>query len=138
MAGLGDLSEYEINLIQDSYSALGQQIPDVIADLYPTYFSRYPEYAKYFEETDFEVQRQGVKEFFKVAIPNLNEPDFLEQTVDRLARVHQEYDIPAEAYEDMGKVFLDLLEKYAGEIWDDELAGAWLKLWEGLSQALRE
>jgi hemoglobin-like flavoprotein len=136
MSQLNDLSEHEIEIIQESFRALDAELSELVADLYPSFLARYPQYAEYFEETDFREQRKGVEQFFRKSVPNLDEPGSLEATLERLAEVHQRYGVPGKAYEDMGEVFKSLLKKYGGNELDRNLLKAWERLWEGLAHAL--
>lgn len=136
MFQLNDLAENEVESIQESFQLLEEDLSDLIADLYPSFLAKYPQYAEYFEETDFREQRKGVEQFFRTAVPNLDEPGSLEATLDRLAEVHRSYGVPVMAYEDMGEVFKGLLKKYGGDYLDQDLLQAWQRLWEGLAEAL--
>jgi hemoglobin-like flavoprotein len=132
------LSDSEISLIRESFSELEDNLTDIIADLYPTFLAQYPDHAQYFEETDFKRQREGVEEFFRTAIPNLDQPDTLADTLEHLAQIHRDRGVPPEAYDEMGTVFLSILSDYAGESWNDDLREAWMTLWTGLSDILRQ
>lgn len=138
MSDLNNISEHEVEKIQESFTALDEDLSDLVADLYPSFLAQYPQYAEYFEDTDFYEQRKGVEQFFRTAVPNLDDPASLEPTLSRLAEVHQDHGVPMKAYEDMGEVFKNLLEKYTGDSSDPELINTWERLWSGLANALSE
>jgi hemoglobin-like flavoprotein len=129
MSSIDDLTEDQIKTIQDSFQLLESEFDQLVADLYPTFLSRYPEYASYFSETNFQEQREGVVHFFQTAIPALDQPDELEPHLNEMARIHQDHDVPREAYNDMGTVVIELLSQYAGDHWNENLKDHWTTLW---------
>lgn len=135
--GLGELTDRDVEHIRNSFELLGDDLSDIVADLYPAFLARYPRYAEFFEQTEFRIQRQGVEQLFRTAVPKLDDPRSLEQTLDELASIHAEYGVPEQAYADMGEVFLGILEQYAGEAWSDDLERAWSRLWSELSRTLQ-
>ncbi|MFB6356999.1 MAG: hypothetical protein ABEJ65_10855 [bacterium] len=82
MVQIDRLSERDVELLQQSFQQLKGDLSEIVADLYPTFLSRYPQYAEFFEETDFSAQRKGVERLFESAIPDLNNPDRLSDTLD--------------------------------------------------------
>lgn len=131
-----EIPEKNVQQLASGAEQVGPELDSLVADLYPTFLARYPEYGEYFEETDFRQQRRAVVRLFQEILGSIDQPSQLEETLDHLSSVHQRHGIPAEAYDDMGVVFLDLLKKYLGDDWNENHRQAWSLLWKQLTEAL--
>ena len=89
-------------------------------------------------ETDFKTHREGVEELFRTAIPSLDQPDTLADTLEYLAQIHRDRGVPPEAYDKMGTVFISILKDYSQESWNNDIREAWIPLWTGISDVLRQ
>lgn len=136
MEKLKDLNSDQIQILRDSFDLLEPEFENIISDLYPTFMARNPEYADYFENTDFSLQRSAVINLFKKVITNLDDPESISSRLNELSDLHEEHNVPEESYEAMGEVVIELLSDYAGDHWNDELEETWGTFWQILSTQL--
>jgi len=114
-----------IELIEDSFSAVASQGEKLVSRFYEELFTRYPDVKPLFAHLDMKKQQSKLLSALKLVVSNLKNPPFLKETLINLGKRHKNYGADAGLYTAVRNTLLDVLKETAGIHWTQEINTAW-------------
>lgn len=126
----------EIRLVQRSFAQMEPGATQITARFYHHLFARDPTTRALFSE---DIDEQGLKflQMLAVAVKNLDWMEGMRPAMEQLGRRHVRYRVQPEHYATFGTALLAALEEGLGADWTPELAAAWRKAYDLLTQTMR-
>lgn len=127
------LTAKEITLVKESWLAIRNIDPMVIADIFYTkLFYDNPELRTMFPR-NMEEQYVKLIDMLSTIIARLEKLDELKGDIVQMAKRHVNYGVMPEHYNMVGKALLWTLQKTLGTAWNAELRAAWVNCYAILS-----
>lgn len=120
------LSDLEMNLIQESFSAARQNREEFVTDFYTQLFVTAPDVRNLFPD-DLRSQGGKLLQLLASVVGNLDDIEGLIEPMRDLGARHVKYGAKAEHYPVVAEVLIGTLAIAANELWTDAHASAWQK-----------
>jgi hemoglobin-like flavoprotein len=134
---LGDITERQIQLVQESFAAIAPRGEALAARFYERLFGDYPELRPMFKSAPQEQQKKLLAALTLV-VQNLRKPEKLAPALEQLGKRHVDYGVEDEQYGAVGASLLLTLAEFAGDQWNEEVDFAWTVAYDLLSARMIE
>lgn len=114
----------DARMLKESLGLIAPVADRLIADFYDKLFAEYPQVRPMFPAV-MDLQREKLLKAVIALVTHYDQPDALIPALSSMGRNHVRYGAQIEHYAAVGQTLLATLEKYAGDAWTPELAGAW-------------
>ncbi len=115
----------QIELLETSFEALKPRGDELVEYFYDQLFEQYPTVLPLFEGADMQKQQGKLLSALALVVASLRTPEALVPHLQELGRKHVAYGAEAAHYDAVGAVLLESMAAMAGDLWNDELQGAW-------------
>ena len=115
----------DIDRLRTSFDLVISREPELTARFYERLFAEYPQAKPLFGRNSAKQQQQMLRDALVAVMENLEDPNWLDQTLRPLGAKHVGYGVTDEMYEWVGASLLGTLADVAGDAWTPELATAW-------------
>lgn len=126
----------DTDLVEESFAALANEGPQLVADFYVHLFHHYPELASLFDGVSAAGQQKKLLAALTLLVRSLREPEILGSYLKGLGARHQSYGVNAEDYGKVATSFLAVLEQHAGTSWTREVNTAWRNTLNAVAQTM--
>lgn len=115
-----------VQVLRDSFQAVAPAADELTKVFYATLFERYPGVKPLFSNGD-DMTEQGKKltQSLVLIVANLEDGDKLTKYLNELGSNHVGYGAEDAHYDAVGECLLHALSVIAGDLWTDEVKGAW-------------
>lgn len=114
----------DARLLQASLGLVAPVADQLIVDFYDKLFADYPQVRPMFPAV-MDAQREKLLKAVIALVTHYDNPEALMPALTSMGRNHVKYGAEQAHYGAVGTTLLAVLEKYAGDAWTPELAGAW-------------
>jgi methyl-accepting chemotaxis protein len=115
----------QIELLENTFSALSDNGDKLVERFYERLFERYPEVKPMFAHVDQKEQEKKLLSSLALVVNNVRKPDTLGPALANMGKKHQKYGAVAEHYPAVADVLLEVMKEFAGELWTNEVKQAW-------------
>ena len=115
----------QIELLETSFEALKPRGDELVEYFYDQLFEQYPGVLPLFADADMQKQQGKLLSALATVVASLRTPDALVPHLQELGRKHVAYGAEPAHYDAVGAVLLESMAAMAGDLWTDELQGAW-------------
>lgn len=115
----------QIELLETSFEAVKPHGEELVAYFYDRLFEEHPGVQPLFANADMQEQQGKLLSALALVVANLRTPDALVPALQEMGRRHVGYGAEPAHYDAVGGVLLESLAAIAGDLWSDELNGAW-------------
>ncbi len=119
---------YEEKLLKSSFAVLEKNFDGVVEVFYDEFFKRYPEHEKLFSQSQAAVQKKHMVKALINLVKFAGEPTKLSMALTHVGKRHGELGVKATYYNQMIEVMLDVLGKFCGSTWNEEVRRVWHKV----------
>ena len=119
------LPKEQVELLESSFAALAPQADALAERFYSRLFELHPEVKPMFAGGDIVEQQKKLVVALQLVVNSLRNPDVLQNALKGLGKQHQEYGAESAHFDAVAGVMLEVLEEFAGELWDAPMAAAW-------------
>jgi hemoglobin-like flavoprotein len=119
-----DTRAEDARLLRASLDLVAPVADQLIADFYDRLFAEYPQVRPMFPAV-MDLQRERLLKAVIALVTHYDQPEALLPALSAMGRNHVRYGAQVEHYGVVGQTLLATLEKFAGDAWTPELAGAW-------------
>ncbi len=127
----------DIDLVQSSFAKVAPIDDETGALFYERLFEIAPEVRPLFRG-DMDEQGRMFMSMLTVAVNGLDAFDSIKPALRELATRHAGYGVKAEHYAPLGAALIWVMEQNLGDGFTDEVRGAWLAVYDGLSGVMIE
>lgn len=131
-------ADLDVDLLEESFSALAPHGAELVRSFYSELFRRYPEVEPLFSETSIEEQERKLLDSLKLVVENIRRPEKLATELGELGQRHQGYGAVVAHYDAVAEVMLETLKKFAGGLWNDRMRRTWLSALKKIKAAMLE
>lgn len=114
----------DTRLLQASLNLVAPVADQLIADFYDRLFAEYPQVRPMFPAV-MDAQKEKLLKAVIALVTHYDTPEALMPALTTMGRNHVRYGAQAAHYGAVGQTLLATLEKFAGDAWTPEVAGAW-------------
>ena len=118
-------SGLNVGLLEESFAALAPHGAALVHRFYEELFARYPEVKPLFAKTSVAEQEKKLLSALVLVVNSLRKPGVLVPALTRLGEKHYQFGAKPEHYTAVSETLLDVMAEFAGELWTDEVHGAW-------------
>jgi len=119
------LPQAQVELLESSFTAL-VPLADAMAErFYKRLFELHPDVQPMFEGSDLAEQQKKLVTALQLVINSLRNPEALKNALNGLGQKHQAYGAEPAHFDAVAAVMLEVLEEFAGNLWNPSLAAAW-------------
>ncbi|NOX90875.1 MAG: PAS domain S-box protein [Gammaproteobacteria bacterium] len=118
-------SGLNIDLLEQTFSALAPQGEALVKRFYAELFDRYPDVKPMFDNTTVADQEKKLLAALQLVVNSLRKPEALANALGHLGSKHHGYGARPEHYTAVAETLLDVMAEFAGELWTDEVHAAW-------------
>jgi len=126
----------KIDLLETSFNALAPKGEKLVARFYEELFKRHPEVVPMFANTTQAKQQKKLLSALVLVVNNLRKPDVLAKALTEMGKRHQHYGAVEAHYGVVAGVLLDVMAEIAGDLWTNELYGAWKQALETVAKVM--
>lgn len=126
----------DTDLVEESFSALANDGPQLVADFYVHLFEHHPELASLFDGVSAAGQQKKLLAALTLLVRSLREPEILVPYLQGLGARHQSYGVNVEDYGKVATSLLTVLEQHAGASWTREVNTAWCNTLNDVAQTM--
>jgi hemoglobin-like flavoprotein len=108
------------------------------ARFYELLFAREPGLRSLFHRHSPGAQNKMFAQKLTAIVDHLEEPEWLERELAKLAGSHAAYGVTPEMYEPVGAALLETLREACGASWSDEAEQAWGRAYTALSRSIQD
>jgi hemoglobin-like flavoprotein len=119
-----DTRSEDARMLKESLGLVAPVAEQLVADIYDKLFADYPQVRPMFPAV-MDMQREKLLKAIIALVTHYDQPDALTPALTAMGRNHVRYGAVMEHYAAVGQTLLATLERYAGDAWTPELAGAW-------------
>lgn len=130
------LSEQQIRLLETSFAAVAPRGEELVELFYKNLFADYPQVIPMFANTIPAEQQKKLLASLKLVVGNLRKPEVLGPALEKMGARHVEYGTEESHYPAVGATLLKSLATITGELWNDELQGAWATAYGAISEKM--
>lgn len=113
------------DLLRSSLNEAAEREAMVTSRFYPLLFKRYPQVEPLFSKNDPERQQQMLQESLLAVLENLEDGEWLSETLGNLGAGHVDYEVTEEMYGWVGECLIDTLAEILEDQWTPEHQQAW-------------
>ena len=122
----------QVALLEASFAALAPQADALAERFYQRLFELHPDVKPMFEGSDLAEQQKKLVAALQLVINSLRNPDILKSALGGLGKKHQAYGAEAPHFDAVAAVMLEVLEEFAGDLWNSSMATAWRDALDGV------
>lgn len=100
---------------------------------YSTLFERYPQVQPLFGRNSRDEQAKMLTEAVAMLVANVDDPDFVKQTMVGVGRKHVDYGVEDHMYAWVGECLVATLAQVSADEWSPELETAWSQTLQAIS-----
>ncbi len=119
------LPEEQVVLLESSFAALAPQTNALAERFYKRLFELHPDVKPMFEGSDIAEQQNKLVTALQLVINSLRNPEALRNVLKDLGKKHQAYGAAPAHFDAVAAVMLEVLEEFAGGLWNPPMAAAW-------------
>jgi len=123
-------------LLETSFEALAPRGADIVRAFYQRLFERHPEVQEMFDSERQDEQEEMLLAALVSVVGMLRDPGALQEALADLGRLHERIGAKPEHYPVVREVLLEVMAEFAGDLWNDELQGAWSGALSQISQIM--
>jgi len=127
----------DMQALRAALSKLQPQVQAVIGRFYERLLSRRPEFAGYFERTDWQRQRRMLLGALVMALEAEEEPDEVRETIRAYGRRHDPYHLTDDDYVFFGATLKETLAEALAADWTPAVDEAWDHAFAHLMDSMR-
>jgi len=128
-----DLSQREKDLIRQSHAKVAT-IKDQAGQLFcQRPFAREPSLREMFHRAPIETQAMKLMQVIKWVVERLDDVKSLRDELDKLGKIHADYDVKVDQYPIVGSALVWTLKKGLGSDFSPDAEKAWIELYTYLS-----
>jgi len=125
-----------VEVLEQTFSALAPQGEALVSRFYEELFSRYPQVKPLFRNTSQAEQQRKLLSALKLVISNLRNPEVLNGTLHKLGVRHQQYGAAPAHYQAVASTLLDVMAEFAGPLWTKQVHKAWSDALNAIAQTM--
>lgn len=126
----------DIDLVEDSFTALADKGEQIVKEFYQHLFQHYPELVVLFDGVSSAGQQKKLLVALVLLVKNLRRPEVLDDYLRGLGERHQSYGVGAEDYGKVAASLLAVLGEHAGDSWTEEVEAAWQHTLQTVAQTM--
>lgn len=131
----GEDTASDAALIRRTMAVVEPDAEKMTSYFYALLFLQYPQLRELFPAA-MDAQRDRLFKALLTAANHIDDPGTLHDYLVRLGRGHRKYGTRPEHYPCLGECLIGALTRYASEIWNDEVEGAWVRAYTVISQTM--
>lgn len=120
-------------LLQANLELVVSRDPDLMQVFYSTLFERYPQAQPLFGRNSREEQAKMLTEAVALLVANVDDPEFVKQTMVGVGRKHVDYGVEDHMYAWVGECLVATLAQVSADAWTPQLEAAWSQTLEAIS-----
>lgn len=120
-------------LLQSNLELVVSRDPDLMQIFYSTLFERYPQVQPLFGRNSRDEQAKMLTEAVAMLVANVDDPDFVKQTMVGVGRKHVDYGVEDHMYAWVGECLVATLAQVSADEWSPELETAWSQTLQAIS-----
>jgi hemoglobin-like flavoprotein len=132
-----DHPEVDMEALRAALSKLQPHVQDVIGRFYERLLARRPDFAPYFEHTDWQRQRRMLLGSLVMALEAEEEPDEVRETIRAYGRRHDPYHLTDADYDVFGATLKETLQEALAADWSPTVDEAWDHVFAHLVDSMR-
>jgi hemoglobin-like flavoprotein len=122
----GNRHPTDAQLLKDSLALVAPVADQLIAQFYERLFAAHPEVRPMFPAV-MDAQRDKLLKAIIALVTHYERPEELMPALTAMGKRHATYGVQLEHYAAVGQCLLATLADIAGDVWNDELEGAWTR-----------
>ena len=119
------LPKIDLSIIESSFAALKPHAPALVKRFYEMLFDENPSVRPLFGDVDMKEQQKKLMSTLVLLVNTVRKPNELKQALYNLGVRHVEIGTLREHYPIVGSTLLRAMSEIAGDLWTDEVSGAW-------------
>lgn len=120
-------------LLQSNLELVVSRDPDLMQIFYSTLFERYPQVQPLFGRNSRDEQAKMLTEAVAMLVANVDDPEFVKQTMVGVGRKHVDYGVEDHMYAWVGECLVATLAQVSADEWNPELETAWSQTLQAIS-----
>jgi nitric oxide dioxygenase len=126
----------KVDLLQRSFAAVAPSAELLADTFYRNLWADYPAVAPLFAQVDMPEQKKKLVASLKLVVDNLTRPEVIGPALEQMGARHVEYGAEPDHYPAVGATLLKSLAEVAGDLWNEELNGAWAEAYGVISEQM--
>jgi methyl-accepting chemotaxis protein len=130
------LEQKDIELIEETFSKLVGNGDKLVESFYTSLFTKHPEVKPMFSNVNQKEQEKKLLSGLALVVNNLRNPDVLAPALSNLGKNHQKYGAVAEHYPVVVGILIEVMSKFAGDLWTEDVKHAWTKALNAVAESM--
>ncbi len=119
------IDRIDLNIINETFSLISGNGEVFVEDFYSLLFERYPSVKGLFNDMKMAAHAPKMLAALSLVVEGLNKNEFPLSALQELGERHGKYGATEELYGPVAETMLDVMARFAGEAWNDNVKAAW-------------